>query len=135
MCKESVIIERIGYDKEGHTVYTKLGNGTETRYTYDNERQRLQEMTLTSGDNSLMHNRYTYDAVDNILGISNAVDPQELFDCKPSIGKARTVFDAYQGGRERLSTQNTEYYGWTYPCIPSHQNTRKHTVWRTHRDR
>ena len=26
MCKESVIIERTGYDKDGHTVYVKLGN-------------------------------------------------------------------------------------------------------------
>ena len=32
---QSVIVDRIGYDKEGHTVYTKLGNGTETTYTYD----------------------------------------------------------------------------------------------------
>jgi len=27
--RQSVIVDRIGYDKEGHTVYTKLGNGTE----------------------------------------------------------------------------------------------------------
>ena len=33
--RQSVIVDRIGYDKEGHTVYTKLGNGTETTYTYD----------------------------------------------------------------------------------------------------
>ena len=26
---QSVIVDRIGYDKEGHTVYTKLGNGAE----------------------------------------------------------------------------------------------------------
>ena len=26
--RQSVIVDRIGYDKEGHTVYTKLGNGT-----------------------------------------------------------------------------------------------------------
>ena len=25
--RQSVIVDRIGYDKEGHTVYTKLGNG------------------------------------------------------------------------------------------------------------
>ena len=33
--RESVIVDRIGYDKDGHTVYTELGNGTETTYTYD----------------------------------------------------------------------------------------------------
>ncbi|WP_449031918.1 hypothetical protein [Prevotella histicola] len=44
---QSVIVDRIGYDKEGHTVYTKLGNGTETTYTYDKQRERLQVMNLT----------------------------------------------------------------------------------------
>ena len=40
--RQTVIVDRIGYDKEGHTVYTKLGNGTETTYTYDKQRERLQ---------------------------------------------------------------------------------------------
>ncbi|WP_375379023.1 hypothetical protein [Prevotella histicola] len=40
--RQSVIIDRIGYDKEGHTVYTKLDNGTETTYTYDKQRECLQ---------------------------------------------------------------------------------------------
>ena len=30
--RQSVIVDRIGYDREGHTVYTKLGNGTETNF-------------------------------------------------------------------------------------------------------
>ena len=78
MCRESVIIERTGYDKDGHTVYTKLGNGTETTYTYDDVRQRLQEMSLTAGGSDIMRNKYQYDAVDNILGISNNINPQGL---------------------------------------------------------
>ena len=41
--RESVIVDRIGYDKDGHTVYTKQGNGTETTYTYDKQRERLQD--------------------------------------------------------------------------------------------
>ena len=73
---ESVVINRIGYDKDGHTVYTKLGNGTETTYTYDKRRERLQEMNLTAAGTSIMHNKYQYDVVDNILGITNAVDPK-----------------------------------------------------------
>ena len=76
--RESVIIERTGYDKDGHTVYTKLGNGTETTYNYDDARQRLQEMNLTSSGSDIMRNKYQYDAVDNILGISNNVNPQGL---------------------------------------------------------
>ena len=72
---ESTIVEQIGYDKDGHTVYTKLGNGTETEYAYDDVRQRLQEMNLTASGSDIMRNKYSYDAVDNILGISNDVTP------------------------------------------------------------
>ena len=76
--RQSVIVDRIGYDKEGHTVYTKLGNGTETTYTYDKQRERLQVMNLIAGGQTVMENRYRYDAVDNILGITNAANPTSL---------------------------------------------------------
>ena len=76
--RESFIVDRIGYDKEGHTVYTKLGNGTETTYTYDKQRERLLVMNLTADGQTVMENRYQYDAVDNILGITNAANPTSL---------------------------------------------------------
>jgi len=76
--RQSVIVDRIGYDKDGHTVYTKLGNGTETTYTYDKQRERLQVMNLTADGQTVMENRYRYDAVDNILGITNAANPTSL---------------------------------------------------------
>uniref|UniRef100_UPI00356B6606 RHS repeat-associated core domain-containing protein n=2 Tax=Prevotella denticola TaxID=28129 RepID=UPI00356B6606 len=76
--RESVIVDRIGYDKEGHTVYTKLGNGTEATYAYDRQRERLQAMRLAADGQTVMENRYRYDAVDNILGITNAADPTSL---------------------------------------------------------
>ena len=76
--KEETIVEKVGYDKDGYTVYTKLGNGTETTYTYDKQRERLQEMNLTAAGTAIMPNRYQYDAVDNILGIVNAVDPTQV---------------------------------------------------------
>jgi hypothetical protein len=76
--RQSVIVDRIGYDKEGHTVYTKLGNVAETTYTYDKQRERLQVMNLTADGQTVMENRYQYDAVDNILGITNAANPTSL---------------------------------------------------------
>ena len=76
--RESFIVDKIGYDKEGHTVYAKLGNGTETTYTYDKQRERLQVMNLTADGQTVMENRYRYDAVDNILGIMNAANPTSL---------------------------------------------------------
>lgn len=78
--RQSVIVDRIGYDKEGHTVYTKLGNGTETTYAYDRQRERLQVMNLTADGQTVMENRYRYDAVDNILGITNAANPTSLMN-------------------------------------------------------
>ena len=59
-------------------VYTKLGNGTETTNTYDKQRERLQAMNLTADGQTVMENRYQYDAVDNILGITNAANPTSL---------------------------------------------------------
>ena len=85
--RESVIVDRIGYDKDGHTVYTKLGNGTETTYTYDKQRERLQAMNLTADGRAVMENKYQYDAVDNILGIVNAVDPTQA--ASGNSGKAK----------------------------------------------
>ena len=50
----------------------------ETTYTYDKQRERLQVMNLTADGQTVMENRYRYDAVDNILGITNATDPTSL---------------------------------------------------------
>lgn len=89
--KESTIVAQIGYDKDGHTVYQKLGNGTETTYTYDKQRERLQVMNLTTDGQTVMENRYQYDAVDNILGITNAATPQGLTKLnKANLGGAST---------------------------------------------
>ncbi len=70
------IITHQGYDKFGQMVYRKAGNGTETTYIYDPIRQRLQNMTLTAQGAEIMNNTYRYDAVDNILGITNTAAPQ-----------------------------------------------------------
>ena len=80
--KEYVIVNKVGYDKEGHSVYTKLGNGSEARYTYYKQRELLQNMTLTAKGSSIMDNKYSYDAVDNILFITNAT-----YDMAMSFGR------------------------------------------------
>ena len=91
--KEETIVEKVGYDKDGHTVYTKLGNGTETTYTYDKRRERLQEMNLTAAGTSIMHNKYQYDVVDNILGITNAVDPTQTNNSNNNKAKLGGAFN------------------------------------------
>jgi len=76
-----------------HTVYTKLGNGMETTYTYDKQRERLQAMNLTADGRAVMENKYQYDAVDNILGIANAVDPTQADNGNSSKAKLGGAFN------------------------------------------
>ena len=110
--KESVILSMMGYDKDGHTVYTKLGNGTETTYAYDKQRQRLQNMTLTDGGSVLMQNNYWYDAVDNILGITNAADPMALIssrEAKATRSSNKSVADINKAKLGGASHHSYEY--------------------------
>ena len=82
--RESTIVEKVGYDKEGHTVYSKLGNGMETTYSYDKVRDRLERMELQGKGGKVMSNAYSYDAVDNILGMENSISPQSNKGMNPS---------------------------------------------------
>ena len=74
--KEETIVAQVGYDKDGHTIYTRMGNGAESTYAYDRQRERLQGMLLTANGDSIMQTQYKYDPVDNILGISNVITPK-----------------------------------------------------------
>ena len=46
--------------------------------TYDKQRECLQVMNLTADGQTVMENKYRYNAVDNILGITNAANPTSL---------------------------------------------------------
>ncbi len=64
-------VSKIGYDKFEQRTYLKNCNGAETFYTYDPQRRRLQNLTVNSADNTIMDNAYTYDAVSNVLSVTN----------------------------------------------------------------
>ena len=64
-------VSKIGYDKFEQRTYLKYCNGAETFYTYDPQRRRLQNLTVNSADNTIMDNAYTYDAVSNVLSVTN----------------------------------------------------------------
>ena len=65
--------------------------GTETTYTYDKQHERLQNAKLMIAGQTVMDNKYQYDAVDNILGITNAANPQGLTKLnKAKLGGAST---------------------------------------------
>ena len=40
--REETIVAQVGYDKDGHAIYTRMGNGTESTYAYNRQRERLQ---------------------------------------------------------------------------------------------
>ena len=64
-------VSKIGYDKFEQRTYLKYCNDAETFYTYDPQRRRLQNLTVNSADNTIMGNAYTYDAVSNVLSVTN----------------------------------------------------------------
>ena len=63
-------ITKLGYDKFEQRSYLKYCNGAETFYTYDN-RRRLSNLAVNSGGTSIMDNAYTFDAVSNVLSVTN----------------------------------------------------------------
>ena len=60
----------MGYDKFEQRSYLKYCNGAETFYTYDN-RRRLSNLAVNSGNTAIMDNDYTFDAVSNVLSVAN----------------------------------------------------------------
>jgi len=65
-------VKQLGYDKFEQNVYVKYGNNTETTYTYEADRRRLQNLDAKSASGSeFMKNTYTYDKVGNIKSITN----------------------------------------------------------------
>ena len=57
--------------KYSHFASLKYCNGAETFYTYDPLRRRLQNLTVNSGNKTIMDNDYTFDAVSNVLSVAN----------------------------------------------------------------
>lgn len=68
-------ISRLSYDRYEKQVYLKYGNGAETIYEYEPKLQRLKQMHVASGSQSIMDNEYSYDLMGNILGVSNNTSP------------------------------------------------------------
>ena len=69
------LLEDMRYDQYGNVTYKKYGNGTESNYTYDPKRQHLTSMVATNSQGEFINAAYSYDKVDNILGIRNTAKP------------------------------------------------------------
>lgn len=76
------IVENINYNAKGQRLDVFFGNQTKTRYTYNPYTHRLEHL-LTSGNtgtNIRQDISYTYDAVGNIVEISDAAQAVVNFD-------------------------------------------------------
>ena len=71
-------INKIGYDKFGQRTYLKYCNGSQTTYSYDPLRRRLSDLQVWTSSKAqggarkqIINNNYAYDAVSNVLSVSN----------------------------------------------------------------
>ncbi len=62
------------YDAFGKRTQMTFGNGTQTTYTYDPNAFRLQQLATTGPGGPLQTLSYTYDAVGNVLAITDGVN-------------------------------------------------------------
>ncbi|WP_303813124.1 toxin TcdB middle/N-terminal domain-containing protein, partial [Apibacter mensalis] len=109
-------VNKIGYDKFEQRNYLKYCNGSETTYTYDPERRRLSDLQVwvspkTQGGgvrNQIINNKYTYDAVSNVLSVFNGSPLPENNKNNPG-GQMKHEY-AYDG-LYRLIQANGTYTG------------------------
>jgi len=67
-------VQQLGYDEFESRVFMGYGNGTQTTYSYEADRRRLQNMVVSAGNGAsrrIMDNDYAYDKMDNILSLTN----------------------------------------------------------------
>jgi len=65
---------QLGYDQFEARVFLGYGNGTQTSYSYEADRRRLQNMVVSAGNGAsrrIMDNDYVYDKMDNVLSLTN----------------------------------------------------------------
>ena len=89
---ETAFVSNIDYDAKGRRTLIAYGNGTETRYAYDDITQRLTRLQTTDATRTFQDLAYTYDAVGNIVEIADAAQD-----------------DVYFGGAVVTATQRYEY--------------------------
>jgi len=66
-------VAEIGYDTFGQRTDMRLGNGTETHYTYDENRRWLDTIQTNNDKNLTLQNiAYNFDAVGNVAAYTNA---------------------------------------------------------------
>jgi|GEM_PF-426062 len=101
-------LDYIFYDKFQQKVQMAYGNGAVTRYSYEPNRRRLENLSVSSPkQNKIMNQNYFYDKVDNIYSITNDVMPERQFIG----GQVSHQFKYDNFYRLRQATGNASYIG------------------------
>jgi RHS repeat-associated protein len=70
-----IYVSKIHYDERGRRKYIKFGNGVESSYVYDDERDQLKgvktEIERPNGKVQYQNVAYTFDKVGNVINIAN----------------------------------------------------------------
>jgi RHS repeat-associated protein len=100
-------VQQLGYDQFESRVFLSYGNGTQTTYSYEPDRRRLQNMLATTGNGRrIMDNSYVYDKESNILSLTNNAPVPSSNLMGGSSQYSYTYDDLY-----RLTTANGMYKG------------------------
>lgn len=101
-------LTQLGYDEFEQRVFSRLGNGTTTAYTYDPARRWLTGLRtdLPSG-RRIMALAYAYDAVGNVLSMTNSTLPMT----GPAQMGGPTAFEYGYDPLYRLTSANGNWTG------------------------
>lgn len=101
-------VNKIGYDKFEQRDYMKYCNGAETTYDYNPLTRQLSNLQVWAGKTApkqIMNNTYTYDAVSNVLSVTNSA-------AKPTTGVGGQMTHSYgYDGLYRLTSATGTYAG------------------------
>ncbi len=101
-------VNKIGYDKFEQRDYMKYCNGAETTYDYNPRTRQLSNLQVWAGKTTrtqIMNNAYTYDAVSNVLKVTNTAP-------LPTTGAGGQITHTYNyDGLYRLTSATGTYAG------------------------
>ena len=129
-------IEHIAYNAKGQKTELRLGNGTTTRYRYDNKSFRLtQILTLRAQGGAVQNLQYVYDAVGNITHIRDDAQQTVYFKNARVEPSNDYRYDALNrlveaSGREQAGITGlprTPEGPWPQAAIPTDASLRRYT--------
>jgi len=108
-------VDKIGYDEWGQRAYLRMGNGTETRYTYDEMRRWLSRIQTGQNNTVLQDITYSFDLVGNVLSYANKAggyqtEQRYAYDGLYQLTGAEGESKNYQYGMQEY----TAYYNQQY---------------------